>query len=248
MRADARVIITGATSGIGRALALKFLEEGHRVGITGRRVERLNEIKEKDPERVEILCQDLTQRDSIFKGLDDLRDRLGGLDICIANAGAARRDCTLPLRNELEVADVNVLGFLVTVNWAMHHFKQQGSGHIVGVSSVAAFWGNMYNPMYNATKAFEMNYLRGLREHLRDFGITVTDIRPGFVATEMTANNPRMIAVSTPEKAAEQIYRAIERRKKIVYITKRWRYLSWLMRITPEFIYRRLAKMNQPGN
>ena len=185
---------------------------------------------------------------TIVAGLDDLRERLGGCDICVANAGAARRDLNLPLEKELEVLDVNVAGFVATVNWAMRLFKQQGSGHIVGVSSVAAFWGNMYNPMYNATKAFEMNYLRGLHEHLREFGVSVTDVRPGFVATEMTADNRRMIAVSTPEKAAEQIYRAIMKRKKIVYITKRWRYLSWIMRLTPDFIYRRLAKMNQPAN
>lgn len=242
-----KVVITGATSGIGQALALRFLEEGHTVGITGRRIDRLQGIKEKHPDAVEVLEQDLTQRDTIVSGLEDLKHRLGGMDICVANAGTARRDLDLPLENELAVLDVNVAGFVATLNWAMRCFKEQGRGQIAGVSSVAAFWGNMYNPMYNASKAFEMNYLRGLREHLREFDIPVTDIRPGFVATELTAKNEHMIAVATPEKSADQIYRAIMKRRKIVYITKRWRFISWAMRLTPDFIYRKLAHLNKPG-
>jgi short-subunit dehydrogenase len=245
VKRNSRVIITGATSGIGRALAGKFLQEGYRVGICGRRVERLRELELEYPGMVEILYQDLAQRDLIVAGLDELCDKLGGVDIFVANAGTSNRDADLPLEKELQVVDVNVAGFAASLNWAVHYFKTQGNGHIVGVSSVAAFWGNKYNPMYNATKAFEMNYLRGLREHLRGFGIAVTDIRPGFVATEMTANNPRMIFVASAEKAADQIYRAIKGRKKIVYITRRWRFISWIMRLTPDFIYRKLVELNK---
>ena len=247
MKEPSRVIITGATSGIGRALAIKFAKHGHRVGVTGRREDRLLQLREQFPDQIVVLAQDLAKRESIIPGLEELKTQLGGLDLFVANAGTSRRDLSLPLENELEVLDVNVVGFVTTLNWAMQCFKRQGHGHLVGMSSVAAFWGNMYNPMYNATKAFEMNYMRGLREHLREYGIPVTDVRPGFVATEMTEQNEHMFAVATPEKAAKQIYAAIIKRREIVYITKRWRYISWIMRMTPNIIYRKLAHLNKPG-
>ncbi len=243
-----RVIITGATSGIGRALAIEFLNHDFRVGVTGRRRERLEELKSLYADRVEVLEQDLRLRDQIEPGLDDLARRLGGVDIVVANAGTSRRDSELPLAKEFEVIEVNIAGFVATINWALRRFKQQGEGRIVGVSSVAAFWGNKLNPMYNATKAFEMNYLRGLHAHLYGTGISVTDVRPGFVATEMTAGNPQMIAVASPEKAAKQIFRAIMKRRKVVYITKRWRFIAAIMRMTPDFIYRRLAELRKQSD
>src|SRR5690606_17297545 len=134
---------------------------------------------------------------------------------------------------ETDTVDLNVKAFVIIAVWAANLFKRQGSGHIVGTSSVAAFWGNGRTLAYNASKAFELRYLEGLHNNLAPRGVSVTDVRPGFVATEMTAGRSDMFWVSTPERAAEQIYRAIVKRKRVVYVTRRWRFIAWLMRLAP---------------
>ena len=236
-----KAIVTGATSGIGRALAFKLAEEGYVVGATGRRAERLAELTSRYPEQIIGVPFDIAEVDQITDKLKQIVDMIGGLDLMVANAGIGRRNLELALQPELETIAVNITAFVATVNFAANYFRAHGSGHIVGVSSVAAYWGNKRVPAYNASKAFEMNYLKALHSNLHSLGIAVTDIRPGFIRTEMTAGNPRMFWDSTPEKAAEQIYAAIEKKKRVAYITRRWRYVSWLMRITPQSLHRYIS-------
>ncbi len=173
--------------------------------------------------------------------LDELAKELGGLDLMIANAGVDRRNPALNLEPELETIEVNVATFVVMCRLGGRLLQKQGRGHIVGVSSVAAFWANARTLAYNASKAFEAKYLAGLYANLKPKGIYVTDICPGFVATEMTQGRTDMFWVASPEKAADQIYRAILKKKRIAYISRRWRYLGWIMRILPFRLYSRLT-------
>lgn len=235
-----KAIITGATSGIGHALTLKLASEGYLVGVTGRRVERLKELKAKSPDNIQIMEMDVTHVDEMLKKFDILVGELGGLDLCIANSGIGRQNPTIELEPELETIDVNVRGFVTTCHAAAKYFMRQGRGHLVGISSVAAHRGNAQAPAYNASKAFELIWLEGIHAELTRQGITVTDIRPGFVQTEMTEKNEQMFWVATPEGAAESIYRAIRKKKRYAYITPRWRYMSWLMRALPNPLWRRI--------
>jgi short-subunit dehydrogenase len=236
-----RAIITGATSGIGRALALKLAREDYLVGIIGRRSERLDELRRLAPGHFISRSFDLRSYPNIPDLLTGLALELGGLDLLVANAGVDRRNPNLVLEPELETVDINVAAFVVTVDWAANFFKQQGHGHIVGVTSVAAFWGNARTLAYNASKAFEVKYLAGLYANLKRHRVYVTDICPGFVATEMTAGRTDMFWVASAEKAADQIFSAIQRKKRIAYVSRRWRYLGWIMRILPFRIYARFT-------
>lgn len=236
-----KAIVTGATSGIGRALALKLASEDYVVGIVGRRTERLEELCRLAPGHFVIRPFDLRDYNRLIDMLDDLANELGGLDLIIANAGVDRRNPALILEPELETIEVNVAAFVCTVDWAAAYFKKQGSGHIVGVSSVAAFWANARTLAYNSSKAFEVKYLAGLYANLKSKGIHVTDICPGFVATEMTQGRTDMFWVASPEKVADQIYRSILKKKRIAYVSRRWRYLGWIMRILPFRLYSRLT-------
>lgn len=115
------------------------------------------------------------------------------------------------------------------------------SGQLVGISSIAAIRGDGDAPAYSASKAFVSNYMEGLRKKVTKLGliITVTDIQAGFVDTAM-AKGDGLFWVASPQKAAQQIYNAIERKRKHVYITKRWRLVGWLMKAMPAFIYDRI--------
>lgn len=127
-------------------------------------------------------------------------------------------------------------------NLAMHYFNEKGFGHFVSISSIAAIRGNDAAPAYNASKAFMTHYMEGLRKRCVKSGkpIYITDILPGFVDTEM-ARGEKLFWVATPKKAAAQIYDAIVRKKKMAYVTKRWRLIAWLLKIVPDCIYNKLA-------
>ena len=124
---------------------------------------------------------------------------------------------------------------------AFKHFSQQGQGHLVGISSIAALRGGSKAPAYNASKAFMSNYLEGLRKKAFEdnVAITVTDIQPGFVDTAMAQHKDKFW-VASPKQAAEQIYTAIRNRKKQAYITHRWRLVGWLLKVLPNWLYQRI--------
>ena len=123
----------------------------------------------------------------------------------------------------------------------MKHFVKQGSGHLVGISSVASIRGGRSAPAYNASKAYQSNYLEGLRQKAKKMGakITITEIIPGFVDTAM-AKGEGIFWSAPPKKAATQIFSAIYRKKSRAYITKRWRIIAWLLKLLPSFICERL--------
>jgi len=166
---------------------------------------------------------------------------MNGVDIFVISSGVGFINQNLQWAYEKETIDVNVSGFVAMANVAMHHFLSKGSGHLVGISSIASIRGDGDAPAYNASKAFVSNYMEGLRKKVSKSGmpIVITDIQPGFVDTAM-AKGEGLFWVASPQKAAQQIYTAIKRKKKHAYITKRWRVIGWLMKAMPGFIYNRL--------
>jgi short-subunit dehydrogenase len=236
-----KVIIIGATSGIGKELALCYLKAGHKVGITGRRKELLEQLKNQYPSQTEIECFDVTGNENI-PHLHNLIEKLGGMDVFVYNSGTADVHNQLNEQNEMNTTKTNVLGFVELTAHAFNYFANQGYGQIAATSSVAANRGNGWVPSYSASKAYMSNYMEGLLIKAQRIKkpISVTDVQPGFVDTAMAKGDGKFW-VATPQKAAQQIFAAIEKSKRKVYITKRWFFFAWLMRNVPFFIYRKMG-------
>jgi short-subunit dehydrogenase len=211
------------------------------VGITGRRTALLTELKQSNPDAFCISTFDISDTETSILHLEALVAELDGLDLLFISSGTGDFNDKLDFSIEKRTIDTNVLGFTCVADWAFNFFEKQKHGHIAAISSVAGLRGNRSVPSYNATKAFQINYLEALRQkakHLR-LPITITDVRPGFVNTAM-AKGDGQFWVAPVEKAAKQIFTAIRQKKKIVYITKRWWLIAALLKHIPRQIYDRL--------
>jgi short-subunit dehydrogenase len=236
-----QAVVIGASSGIGKELAKILASNGYSVGLAARRLNLLSDLAGELPNPVFVKAIDVSKPVEAMQLLRELIAEMKDVELFVLCAGVGFINRDLAWRREQETIDVNVSGFAAAANVAVEHLQARGSGHIVGISSVAALRGNGEAPAYNASKAFMSNYLQGLRHKFSKLKlpITVTDVQPGFVNTAM-AQGDGLFWVATPEKAAEQIYDAIRKRKKHVYITKRWRIIAWLLRMVPDWIYNRL--------
>jgi short-subunit dehydrogenase len=236
-----KAIIVGASSGIGKALAITLAENGYEVGLMARRLELLESLQQQIATKTYICRLDISQEPESIEKLQKMIQEMGGVDLIVINSGIGFLNPELDWQKEKQTLDVNVYGFCALAGAAFNYFSKQGYGHLVGISSIAALGGNHIAPAYNASKAFMSNYLEGLRiKSFKDKAkITVTDIRPGYVDTEM-AKGEGKFWVATPSKAAEQIYSAIQHKKSVAYITHRWRLIAWIMKILPNWLYQRV--------
>ena len=236
-----KVIIIGATSGIGRELAKLFLAANCLVGVSGRRKELLDSLKNEFPDKILAECFDVTGPSNIDH-LKNLLQQLGGMDLFIYNSGFGDVSKTLDWNIDQQTTQTNVNGFVELTNFAFNYFVQQGHGQIAGVSSIASIRGNSWAPAYSASKAYMSTYLEGL--HMKaaklKLNIAVTDIQPGFIKTKMAKGN-KQFWVAPVEKAARQIFKAINYKKRRVYITRRWWLIAKLMKLMPYTIYKKFA-------
>jgi short-subunit dehydrogenase len=236
-----KAIIIGATSGIGKSLSELLIREGYEVGVTGRREELFQSITMQENSRLVFKKMDVQDLSTLEPICNELVSHMGGLDLLIISAGIGEENKNLNFDVEHSVIKTNIEGFTCIADWALRYFKQQGYGHLVNISSIAGIRGNGIAPSYNATKAYQINYLEGLRINVKEYGssITITDARPGFVDTAM-AKGEGLFWVAPVQKTAEQIFEAIKQKKKVVYITKRWRLIGLILKIIPFSILKRL--------
>lgn len=234
-----KVAIIGATSGIGRALAKNMHARGYTVGATGRRVNRLEELKQDLGSHIHIARMDVTNLKDAIAQLDGLIEKMDGLDIIILNAGVSNFKGTEGRVSDLHVIDVNIRGFANLCAYTFNLFKRQGHGQIIGISSIAGLFGWGMTAPYNASKAFVDTYLQGYRQKANhtDAEISVSTIRPGFVKSELVENMNNLFWVSETDVVAEQIVDAIQKRKNEAYITRRWRLVAWLLKIIPNWAW-----------
>lgn len=233
-----KAIIVGATSGIGRELANILAENGYQVGITGRRKALLAALKNERPEVYITKTFDVTDTELSQIELDALVQELGGLDLLVISSGTGELNEHLDFSLEKRTIDTNVTGFTVIADWAFKYFQSQGHGHLAAISSIAGIRGLRQSPSYGATKAYQSNYLEALRQkagHER-LPITVTDIRPGFVDTDM-AKGEGLFWVSPVEKAAKQIFHGLNKKKQVLYVTRRWALVAFVLRRIPNVLY-----------
>jgi short-subunit dehydrogenase len=236
-----KIIIIGATSGIGASVASIYVQNGHRVGVTGRRMELLQSLKNELGENLLTACFDVRGNENVEMVLE-LIGALGGMDLLIYNAGTGDVSKQLDWQTEEATIRTNVLGCAEIVTYAFNYFIEQGYGQIVFTTSVAALRGNSWAPAYSASKAFMRNYAESLsmKAYKMKSKLVITEIRPGFLDTKMAKGNKRFWVASTG-KAAEQMVAAIEKKKRVAYITRRWRIVGWIMSWMPHNLYKRIG-------
>jgi short-subunit dehydrogenase len=232
-----KAIIIGGTSGIGRALAEKLIDHNWTVAITGRRTELLEEIETKSNNRILTLEHDIRELDTSDIKMESLFKELKTVDLVVVSSGVSELNQELEWEIENKVIQTNVNGIAKVYAFIFSRFKKQGYGHLVGISSIASIRGNRHCPSYSATKAFQANYLEALRciSKNEQLEIKITDIQPGFVDTPM-AKGDGLFWISDVKKASNQIYSGIMKGRRKVYITKRWRLIAWLMKVTPSWV------------
>ncbi len=241
-----KIIIIGATSGIGLELAKLYIQNGDRVGASGRRGELLDALHRQFPSRVETECFDVMKSENIAH-LESLIKKLGGLDVLIYNSGYGNVSESLDWVIDKQTTLTNVNGFVEIVNYTFNYFVKQGWGQMAAISSIASVRENSQAPAYSASKAYLSMYMAGLylkalRLKKKDptVNINVTDIQPGFVNTKMAKGKGRFWEAPV-EKAAKQIFNAIQKKKRKVYITRRWAIIALALKWLPHFILKRFA-------
>ena len=236
-----KAIVIGASSGIGRETAKLLLKNGYKVGVTGRRIKLLTDLQHELGELCVPIQMDITLFENTISTLTAIVQELGGLDLLILSSGTGEINRELNFDVEQATCQTNVMGFTNIVDWTMNYFIAQQSGHLVVISSIAGLRGNKDAPAYNASKDYQINYTEGLRQKVCSLKmpITITDIRPGFVDTDMAKGDGKFW-VATTEKAGKQIVKAINAKREIVYVSKRWKLIAILFKTLPNSIYKRI--------
>lgn len=235
-----RIVIIGATSGIGLEVFRIFQQEGWKVGVAGRRLDKLEAIKTTAPGQIEMIRLDVTAEDAVEQ-LHVLIDKLGGMDIFFLSSGVGWQNMSLDTDIELKTLQTNGLGFTRMVDAAYHYFQQKGVGHIAVISSIAGTRGMGAAPAYSATKRFQNTYIDALAQlaRMKKTPITFTDIRPGFVSTDLLKDDPYPVQMK-PDKVAKQIVKALHKKKRRVTIDWRYRVMVFFWRLIPTWLWERL--------
>jgi short-subunit dehydrogenase len=242
---DRVAVITGASSGIGWALAKVLAAKKWKVGLIARRLEKLHELAGDIREAggsVAVAAADVGDRPQILSAVEEVRAQLGPVDLLIANAGVGMPTLLDPINigDVEQMVRVNLLGVVYAIEAVMPEMLQHGRGHLAAVSSLAAYKGLPGESGYCASKAALSTYMDGLRIHLRDRGIAVTTVCPGFVRTPMTdVNNFHMLWLLEADEAARRIVWAIERRRKVYNFPWQTSLLMKLTRWLPDWVLAR---------
>lgn len=239
-----KVVISGASSGIGLALARHYLERGATVAAFARRGELLQHLSAQFPDKVFPYTLDVRDAAAVGAAADDYMMRVGVPDIVIANAGVSVGTLTEyaeDLDAFKQVMDINVLGMVNTFQPFVHAMSEVGRGTLVGIASVAGFRGLPGASAYSASKAAAITYLESLRVEMRSGGVKVVTIAPGYIKTPMTVINPYpMPFILAPEEAARRMARVIERGCSFAVVPWQMGIVGWVMRRLPNWLYDRL--------
>ncbi|HES59655.1 MAG: SDR family NAD(P)-dependent oxidoreductase [Calditrichaceae bacterium] len=235
-----KVIILGATSGIGRELAVQMVHRGYKVGGCGRTEKILQKMENELAPNFIGHTLDLRETAKLDINLNQLIEQLGSMDICIISSGISEPNPLLEWELEENVFKTNILGFAAAAGFVVRYFLNQRHGHLVGITSLTKYFPNKTSPAYNASKVFESNYLNSMRYRMQGKDLFVTEICPGFIDTPIVRKR-RITLMAPVDRAAKQIIKAIEKKRKTVIVTKRWKLIRWLIPLTPDWIFRRLT-------
>lgn len=246
-----KIVIMGASSGIGYALAEALASRGVKVGIGARSIWSMEILKDRYPEFVEYEKIDITES-SATDHLTSLIEKMGGMDIYIHVAGIGYENLSLSPEREVEIINTNAAGFARMVCAAYRYFcLHGGKGQIAAITSVAGTNGIGRLSAYSATKKFDQTYLTALEQlsHEEGNSIVFTDIRPGWVKTPLIEQDRTYPMEMTVDYVLPQILRAIVKKKRVAVIDWRWNLLVGAWRCLPNCIWTRIKmKISEPDS
>lgn len=243
------ILITGASSGIGKAVAFEMAKRGYALALTARRLELLEAIRTDilqlyPSSDIEIRHLDVTDYESVSATIGNLAEALDGLDIVFVNAGVGFNESigVGEFEKSRKTIEVNLIGAMATVDAAVAHFIENDSGHVVGITSVAAFRGMPTDGSYGASKAGLANYLEALRVEVYQKNIDVTVLYPGFIDTPLTEGLPSAPFMISAEKAAVIMAGMIEKKTKSSTVPAfPWNVIGRLLKILPAGVIAKIS-------
>jgi short-subunit dehydrogenase len=241
------MLIVGATSAIAEATAREFAKKGDALHLVGRSQERLqaiaDDLRVRGASVVSVCCLDLREVSAYESMLDGANDALGGLDGALIAHGTLsdQRACELSVDTLLDEFQVNAISVMALCTLLANRFTAQKRGVIAVISSVAGDRGRRSNYAYGSAKAAVTAFTSGLRQRLRQQGVSVVTVKPGFVDTPMTAAFKKGILWATPATVAKDIVAAMTAGTPVIYTPGFWRPVMWIIRSIPEFVFRRLS-------
>lgn len=244
-----KVVIIGASSGIGRDVAEALASRGVKVGIAARSEEELKSLKNKYPKFVEYETLDVSAPDAPIR-IHRLIGKLGGMDIYFHAAGVFDENLYLDPEREMRSVGINAGGFAAGLSTAYRYFRNsRRKGQIVAITSVAGTKGIGRMAAYSASKSFAQEYMVALEQlaHAEEADITFTDIRPGWVKTPLIDSSRHYMMEMSQEYVLPQILKAIVRKKRVAVIDWRWNLVVGAWRLLPDCIWTRMKiKMSDP--
>lgn len=234
-----RIVIMGATSGIGLAVAQKLARNGHKVGVAGRKINVLKELKKEFPDNVEYEQIDITKEDAPEK-LKTLINKLGGMDTYFHISGVYYDNPELDIDKEITTVETNAVGFARMTSSAYKYFRDtRRPGHIAAITSVAGTRGMGPLASYSSTKKFGQAYLEALQQlaHLQNLKIKFTDIRPGWIRTPLMSPDQEYPLTMKLSYAGPLIIDALNSKKSAVYVDWRWEALIRLCQLIPRCLW-----------
>lgn len=237
-----KAIVFGATSGIGKSLTEILVKDGYKVAVTGRRIKKLEELKKRQPDQIEIYQNDIQKVEEVERVFSKIVNNFGTIDLIIQSSGIGHINPELDFKKEEETILTNVYGVTKLYDLAYNQFREQQFGHLVGITSIASIRGNRGAPAYFASKAYQKAYLESLfikTKTIRSKKVFITDIRPGFVDTAMALGDG-IFWMASLEKGSKQIYSAIKKKKRVAYISKRWGMIAFVLKIVPAWLLKKM--------
>jgi len=245
-----RILITGASSGLGKGMAIEYAKKGYDLALCARRIENLESLKSEllsiSPDiKVLIKSLDVNEHDDVFKVFQKFESELGGLDRVIVNAGIGKGASigTGYFYANKQTALTNFIAAIAQAEAAVEIFRKQNSGHLVMISSISAVRGfRRALTVYAATKAAVTTLSEGMRIDLRKTPIKVSCIHPGFIRSEINEKVKKVPFIVDTETGCRAIVKAIEAEKANSYVPIwPWAWLHWLIRVFPDSL---IAKMS----
>lgn len=237
-----KVIIMGATSGLGRALTERYIKAGWKVGAAGRNEKALAELTALAPDQVVTAKIDILSDDAPAE-LRQLISLCGGMDTYLHCSGVAMLNEELSLDTELNICETNAVGFTRMCETAYHYFETlREPGRLVAISSIAGFRGLEMLPAYSASKAYDSVLLEALRQRAdgRNLPLRVVDIKPGWTRTPLLADDKHYMLEMDAETVADLIFKASLKAKRSVVIGLRWKLITSLERLVPSCIWQKI--------
>lgn len=238
-----KILITGASSGIGKELSKLYATPENNLVLLARREDRLYKLKLElcEAKSVEIVVADVSEFDALQEKIRDI----GAVDMVILNAGISLGHSLemTPFKDFKKLYDVNLLSNHAILEILLPHFKSQGSGKIVFISSLASLFSMPSSKAYSSSKRALNAYAEGIRYKCKPYGIKVINILPGFIKSELTDKNSfHMPFLLSTEDGAKIIKRAIDKNKKFYPFPKRFYFFILLFRLFPDFIKQKIIK------